>query len=212
MNEPIRYSAILLVGPPGSGKGTLGRALGELPGYLFVSAGALLRDADPDSPMGRKIREMQKAGELVPTDTVIDAWLAFMDARRSAGLDPENDTLLLDGLPRSIDQAERIKRHLNIRQVIHLHCADRKLLIERIHGRDDNRQDDSDQEAIEQRFTTYEEQTAPLLRDWFPPDRIKSVDAALPAINALAQVIEAITGNSPIPANEPRKAHGDKIQ
>jgi len=60
--------------------------------------------------------------------------------------------------------------------------------------------------------TTYEEQTAPLLNHFFPPDQIKSVDAGLPAINALAQVIEAIVGNSPIPANEPRKAHGDKIQ
>ena len=212
MNDPIRYSAILLIGPPGSGKGTFGRALGELPDYLFVSAGALLRDADPDSPEGRKIREFQKAGELVPTDTVVDAWLGFMEARRSDGFDAENGTLLLDGLPRSIEQAERISQHLNIQQVIHLHCPDRELLIERIRGRDDDRQDDADKEAIEQRFAIYEENTAPLLRDWFPQGLIESVDASLPAINVLAQVIEAIAGNSPIPANQPRKPHGDKIQ
>lgn len=200
-DSPNIKHAVLLFGPPGSGKGTMGLALGTLPGCTFVSMGETLRSVDPETDSGRRIREIQRKGDFVPADLVISVWIQRMKKLARQGFRPDQDLLALDGLPRTRQQAELLGSHLHIQQVIHLACDDRSLLEQRIRNRDAGREDDTDASVIRHRFDVYEEQTEPLLQ-WYPEEKISTVDAALPPMEVLGGIIGALTNCKNTPAKK----------
>lgn len=192
-NQPTvhRIRAVLLMGPPGSGKGTQGRILGKVPGFSFVSMGDLLRSLDPSREPGRAIHAHLRAGELVPAKLVLSAWDQYLESRVEAGLQPREEQLVLDGFPRNIEQAELLEPRVEIQQVIHLACDDDEILMERIRQRNDGRTDDADANVIRHRFEVYRKQTVPLL-DWYPRESITSVDGKRSPLGVLCQIVNAL--------------------
>src|SRR4051794_26214269 len=98
---------LILVGPPGAGKGTQAERLVEDFGLPYYATGDILRDAvKQDSELGKKAKEFMNNGDLVPDDLIIDLILDRVDSDEAA------DGFLLDGFPRTVAQAEALEKGL----------------------------------------------------------------------------------------------------
>src|SRR5690606_11967917 len=101
----MKYRTILLFGAPGSGKGTQGKILGSIPNFYHCACGDVFRNLRIDSPIGRIFLEYSSRGQLVPDEQTIALWRQSIEGVTRAGLfQPEQDTLVLDGIPRSVQQ------------------------------------------------------------------------------------------------------------
>src|SRR3954471_20665323 len=102
----MQFKSILLFGAPGSGKGTQGKILGAIPGFFHSSTGDIFRSLDLQSPTGRTVWEYSSKGKLVPDDLTIKIWLQYLKGMEMINqFHPENEIIVLDGLPRSVHQA-----------------------------------------------------------------------------------------------------------
>src|SRR6202000_1788004 len=96
----------------------------------------------------------------------VELWSRFIDSCKKAGrFNPDSDTLVLDGIPRNVHQAEMLKDTLDVRAIFYLRCANLNKLIERLQRRAlrENRLDDANLEIIRHRLKTYERETKPVL-------------------------------------------------
>ena len=191
---PRGYQAVLLFGPPGCGKGTQGKALDALPAFFHCSTGDIFRGLDPDSEHGTLFRQYATKGLLVPDDVTVAMWADFM--RRQVAdhkFDPAAELVLLDGVPRSVEQARMLDEHIEPLKIIDFVCSDEKQLVERIRNRalSSGRADDSDVSTIRRRLEVYHEQTAPLL-DHYPSDIVAAVDCLPPAGEVLQTVLNVL--------------------
>ena len=101
-----RYKAILLIGPPGSGKGTQGRILSAIPGFFHSATGDIFRSLDLNSEAGRIAWQYSSRGELVPDEFTINVWNQYIRGMELINqFHPESELLVLDGVPRSVKQA-----------------------------------------------------------------------------------------------------------
>lgn len=172
-----RPNAVLLFGPPGVGKGTQGGLLGCIPGFRHVSTGEMFRSMDAGAPLGRKIRSFTKEGKLVPDALTIQIFRAFVeDDINSDRFSPDREVLILDGIPRNVQQVELIAADMDVALVVHLVCHDEEKMIERIRARAEREQraDDAREEVVRHRFEVYEEQSAPVL-DCYPAEVVVDV-------------------------------------
>jgi adenylate kinase len=185
--------AVVIMGMPGSGKGTQGEALGTLPGVVHFEMGEALRDLDPASDTGREVQAIMRRGALVPTELVVQVWRDRMNEWAARGaLHRETDLVLLDGVPRSVEQARAFEPHIDLLGVVHLQCEDEGTLMDRIAGRRgaEGRSDDRN-ETVRERFRRYRESTRPLL-DHYGADLVRDVDACLPPLGVLAATAAAV--------------------
>lgn len=190
----MRYTAILLLGPPGAGKGTQGKLLGQIPGLMHNSSGEIFRSLDPASDAGRVFAAHAGHGELVPDDVTIAVWKQHMKMLESSGrFHPDREMLILDGIPRSPKQAEMLDDTVDVVKIIALAAADAEALIARLRGRakKENRDDDADESVIRNRLLVYEKHTAPLLRH-YPPEKIAAVEATLSPIEVLLEILKIV--------------------
>lgn len=174
----MMLKTVLLFGAPGCGKGTQGKALGTLPGYFHCSCGEVFRSLRLDSELGQVFVKYSSQGQLVPDEPTVRLWRQYIENRQRANeYQPDRDTLLLDGIPRNVPQAELLRDTLDVRAVIHLNCADPARLIERLQRRAlrENRLDDAKVDVIRDRLATYEQETRPVL-DYYGADRLREVD------------------------------------
>ena len=163
----MKYRSILLFGAPGAGKGTQGKVLGVIPNFLHCACGDVFRNLRSDSPLGKVFIEYSSRGQLVPDGTTVKLWRQFIhNSTKSGRFHPKHDTLVLDGIPRNVPQAEILKDTLDVVAVFYLKSADEKSLIHRIQRRaiKENRLDDANLEIIRERLKTYEQDTKPLLQ------------------------------------------------
>jgi adenylate kinase len=173
------YQTILLFGPPGVGKGTQGKILARIPGFFHSSTGDIFRNLDAQSEVGRLFFQYSSRGELVPDDVTLKIWGQNVYAASILGLfKPHADILVLDGLPRSVEQARLLYRTCNVLQVIHLVAKNKQMLFERMKKRamKENRADDAKDDVIRRRFEVYERETYPVL-DFYPTGIVAEVDA-----------------------------------
>jgi adenylate kinase len=163
---------IVLLGPPGSGKGTQAERLGEL-GYVALSTGDFLRAArEQDTELGRRASDFMDRGDLVPDD-LIDAMLA----EELAGLDGQK--VLLDGFPRTVEQADALAGLLGDRgreldDVVLLEVPD-DVVADRIGHRGQGRADDAP-ETVRERLRVYHRQTEPLVEYYDEGGLLRRVD------------------------------------
>lgn len=125
---------IILLGPPGAGKGTVAEGIVRKAGYTHVSTGDMLRAAvKADTQVGREARQYMEAGELVPDDVII----RIVEERLDSGRDDEN--YMFDGFPRTEEQAESLDSVLlklgSAVEHVFLLEVPRELLIDRLTGR-----------------------------------------------------------------------------
>ena len=167
--------AVVLFGKPGAGKGTQGRLLAATPGLVHVDMGDVLRE-HRDRPA---IAERLEQGELIPDDVVLRLLDAHLDELVRGGVyEPGRDLLVLDGVPRTTDQAEALERRMRVLAVVVLRCDDADVLRERLQRRaaDSDRRDDAAPDVVEERFREDEQRTRPVL-DWYGSRRVIEVDA-----------------------------------
>jgi len=187
-----RPTAVLLFGPPGVGKGTQGNLLNSIPGFKHVSTGEMFRSMDANGPLGRKVRGYTKQGNFVPDALTIQIFRAHIEDYVATGtFNPEDELLILDGIPRNAVQVEMITADMNVLKVVHLICRDEDKMIERIRLRAEreNRADDAREEIVRHRFEVYREQSAPVL-NCYTKDMIVDV----PADGEPAEVLHGLLG------------------
>jgi adenylate kinase len=191
----MKYNAILLIGPPGAGKGTQGKVLGTVPNYFHMSCGDVFRSLTVDSELGRVFLDYSGRGALVPDEYTVRLWRESIQARQRAGqFRPENDTLVLDGLPRNRTQAELLDDTLGVWAVFNLICPNREQLVLRLQRRAlrENRLDDANLEVIRQRLDTFAEETRPVL-DYYGAKLVHEVDATRRPVQVLHHILEVLT-------------------
>jgi len=154
---------LMILGAPGSGKGTQGKLLADHLGIPQVSTGELLRSAvQRGTALGREAKGYMDRGLLVPDSVVLRLIREILDSREAAR------GVLMDGFPRTVPQAQAVDRILaerraRVDRVLLLEVEEQEL-VKRLLGRaaKEGRSDDN-LESIKQRLTVYHEQTAPLV-------------------------------------------------
>lgn len=189
-----RYQSALLFGAPGSGKGTQGRVMGEVPGFFHLSCGDVFRNLDRSSQEYRDVNLYSSQGRLVPDETTIRIWKRHLDALTVLGqYKPQQDLLVLDGIPRNLRQAELVEEHIQVQMVVQLVCPDFEAMIRRIRRRaiKENRLDDASEDIIRRRFEIYQKETAPLLSH-YPKSLVREVDAIGSPAEVLLKVLQIL--------------------
>lgn len=186
---------IVLLGPPGAGKGTQAKLLEERRGMLQLSTGDMLRAAVASgSKVGREAKAVMDAGRLMPDDVMIGIISERIDASNAAGF-------ILDGFPRTVAQAEALddllaEKGMTLDAVVEL-AVDDQVLVDRIATRareaaaaGETRTDDT-AETLRKRLAVYHEQTAPILPFYRQQGRLHVVDG-MASIEDVAGQIEAV--------------------
>jgi len=190
----MKYRTILLFGAPGSGKGTQGKILGTIPNFFHCACGDVFRAAKADSSLGRKFLKYSSRGQLVPDEPTVELWREFIhNCERTGRFRPEQDILVLDGIPRNVHQAEMLADTLNVIAMIYLHCADMEALVERLQKRalKENRLDDANVEVIRDRFKTYEKESKPVL-NFYGKKLLRRVDSTQTPLEVLRDVLKVV--------------------
>ena len=189
-----RYKCVLLFGAPGAGKGTQGAILGRIPGFFHCSCGDVFRNIDITSPLGRSFYEYSSRGELVPDRLTVQMWAKVIEARTVIGdYKPRHDLLVLDGIPRTLEQARLMERYIDVMTIIHLTCDNEKAMFERLRRRalKSNRHDDADEKVIRHRWDVYEHETAPVLSHYPKEDQVEINSIGSPA-QILHDILEGL--------------------
>jgi adenylate kinase len=179
MSSPSRYKTILMFGAPGSGKGTQGAILGRIPRFIHCACGEVFRALDTRTPLGQQFVQYSSRGELVPDELTVQLWKANIMSRGESHLfKPDIDFLVLDGIPRNLEQAKIMEQYIDVLHVFHLSCPNRQELHRRLRKRalKENRWDDAKDETIERRIRTYEEESKPML-EFYTRDKVTDIDA-----------------------------------
>lgn len=177
---------MVLLGPPGAGKGTQAEKLAEKFGIPQISTGNLFRsNISKGTPLGVEAKKYLDAGDLVPAELTN----ALVDDRLDA--DDTAAGFILDGFPRSVEQAVALKemlakRNLKLDAVLEFRVSESELLT-RLKSR--GRADDTE-EVILNRMKVYRDETAPLL-DYYR-DELVSVDAVGSLDEVFARALQAL--------------------
>ena len=190
----VKRPAIILLGAPGAGKGTQGKILGTIPRFFHCECGNVFRSLDTRTPLGKKFVEYSSRGELVPDELTVELWKTQVSNWSDMHVyKPDIDYLVLDGIPRNVEQAQFMADFIQVEQVFHLSCPDRSELARRMRKRalKDNRMDDANEIVIQRRIATYEEETKPILA-YFPSNIICEIDATKPPVQVINQITSVI--------------------
>lgn len=164
--EDLYRVDILLLGPPGAGKGTQGAILSDRIGVPKFATGDLLREAvRGQSPLGLQAKAVMEAGGLVSDDIILGVVAEELDKPASA------DGVIFDGVVRTIPQAEGLSKILaakgrQVDLVLFFEVSDEEILARLEKRRLVESRADDDPLAVQRRLTAYRLQTAPVL-DWY---------------------------------------------
>jgi adenylate kinase len=190
----MRYKTILLFGAPGSGKGTQGKILGEIPGFYHNATGDIFRSLDLQSEMGRMFWEYAGKGKLVPDEFTIKLWKQYIQGMEMVNqFHPESQIVVLDGIPRSLTQAKLLEDTIDVEKIIYLRTDNLQKMVERLRRRalKENRFDDANDAVIQHRLEVYESETRPVL-DFYPPEKVVRIDATMSQIRVLSEILKVL--------------------
>ena len=167
--------AILVVGPPGSGKGTQAKLIAKKFGYKHVSTGDILRKLNKNSTLGKKVFALINKGNFIPPKLAVQITLNYIKSNKKI--------LVLDGFPRTLNQAIALddllaNKNIQIDHIIQVD-VDEKLLFERIKQRaeeSDFVRNDDNKDVLIKRITVYQKDTMPVLEYYRSLKRLKTVD------------------------------------
>jgi adenylate kinase len=181
---------IVLLGAPGSGKGTQAKVLSDHYGIRHIGVGDVLRQAVRDgSAVGQQINDQLTRGDLVGDDVVLGVvWPLIVESAASGGY-------VLDGFPRTLQQAQMAyaqaeREHVGADAVVYLE-ADREVRLQRTLARAADRSDDV-ASVIEHRLRVFEERTHPLVDFYASRGLLIALDAARPVDVVSAEIIAAL--------------------
>jgi adenylate kinase len=191
---------LILLGPPGAGKGTQAQRLVAKHGIVQLSTGDMLRAAvAAGTEVGLRAKSIMEAGKLVPDEVVV----AIIADR--IGQDDAKRGFILDGFPRTVPQAEALdrlltERGLKLDAVIELK-VDEGVLVKRIENRvaemtarGEKLRADDNPDVLKGRLVAYRTQTAPLADHYARKTMLKTVDGMAP-IDAVTAAIDRLLGS-----------------
>jgi adenylate kinase len=175
----MKYRTILLFGAPGSGKGTQGKILSNIPGFFHCACGDVFRSLKADSELGGLFVSYSSKGQLVPDDLTIRLWRESIEASTQGGrFHPKKDLLVLDGIPRNVAQAKMLENVLDVRAMFWLKITNEDALVRRMQRRalKENRLDDLHLDVIRERLHTYDKDTRPVA-DFYGKKLVHRIDS-----------------------------------
>jgi adenylate kinase len=211
---------LILLGPPGAGKGTQAQRLVHRYGIVQLSTGEMLRAAvAAGTPVGLKIQDIMASGALVPDDTVISIIsdrLDQPDARKG---------FILDGFPRTVPQAQALddllkKKHIKLDAVVELRVNESALLqrvetrVAEMRARGEEVRIDDTPEVLSKRLASYRSLTEPLIHYYSERRKLLTVDGMMTIehvtreINRILAAIGAVAGKAQAAAGGAKKASG----
>jgi adenylate kinase len=204
---------LILLGPPGAGKGTQAQRLVDKYGIIQLSTGDMLRAAvRAATPVGLKVKHIMERGDLCPDEIVVETV-----ADRISQPDAHNG-FILDGFPRTVHQAEALDRmlkekHLELDAVIELKVDEDSLLhriekrVAEMAARGEALRADDNAEALKKRLDAYRQLTAPLIGYYAGKGMLRTIDGMAPieeVTKALTAVLEEAAPESAAPKSARR--------
>jgi adenylate kinase len=192
---------LILLGPPGAGKGTQAQRLVAKYGVVQLSTGDMLRAAvKAGTPLGRQVQEIMAGGGLCPDDLVVGIVghrIEQPDARKG---------FILDGFPRTVPQAAALdrllaERGLELDAVIELRVNEDALIsriesrIAEMRARGETVREDDTPEVLHRRLKAYREQTAPLIAYYRNQGVLRTVNGMAPIPEVAAAIEKALPGD-----------------
>ncbi len=203
LNERVLPDAqgkiLVILGPPGSGKGTVSKKLAERNGFVHISTGELIRNSDD-----KELKKLVSGGSFIP-----DRLMVRMLRKEMGKIDFANG-VIIDGFPRNLKQVKLLdsllgKMGVGLSHVLFLDLKEEKAK-ERILKRaeKENREDDKNPEVIAKRFKEYQEKTSPLIDKYKESRKLVTVDAS----GGSESVYDSVVKKLDIPAK--KKDEGKK--
>ena len=184
---------IILLGPPGAGKGTQAQILVEKRGMIQLSTGDMLREAkDSGTEMGNRVAEVMARGELVTDEIVIGLIEEKLEKDANCGF-------IFDGFPRTTAQAEALDVFLNGREtpvscMLALDVAEEELKTRLLaRAETSGRPDDADPAVIQKRIDVYNAETAPVASHYAAQGKFTGVDG----IGTIEEITERLQAAIP---------------
>jgi adenylate kinase len=202
---------LILLGPPGAGKGTQAQRLVDKYGIVQLSTGDMLRAAvKAATPVGLKVKHIMERGDLCPDEIVVEAV-----SDRISQPDAHNG-FILDGFPRTVHQAEALDRmlkekHLELDAVIELKVDEDSLLhriekrVAEMTARGEPLRADDNAEALKKRLDAYRQLTAPLIGYYAGKGMLRSIDGMAP-IEEVTKALTAVLEEAAAPKPAARRA------
>jgi len=208
---------LILLGPPGSGKGTQAQRLVHRYGIVQLSTGEMLRAAvAAGTPVGLKAKDVMASGGLVPDDIVIGIISDRLDQPDAA------KGFILDGFPRTVPQAEALdellkKKHMKLDAVIELRVNESALL-QRVETRaaetrsrgEEVRVDDT-QEVLTKRLASYRSMTEPLIHYYSERRKLLTVDGMMTIEHVTREINRILAAIGAVEAKAEAKAAAKRI-
>jgi len=176
---------IVLLGAPGSGKGTLAKQLKDKWSYSLITTGDILRtEKNSDSEIGKQIKNLIGKGNLVPDDLI--------NQIIEKEIPKTKEPFILDGFPRTVPQGEFLDKITDVELVIYLEVSDetiQKRILER--GKTSGREDDKSIEIIQRRIKQFKEETFPLI-DFYKDKKVLTYVDGEQSISEVFDMVENI--------------------
>jgi adenylate kinase len=205
---------LILLGPPGAGKGTQAQRLVQRHGIVQLSTGEMLRAAvAAGTPVGLKAKDVMAGGGLVPDDIVIGIIsdrLDQPDARKG---------FILDGFPRTVPQAQALddllkKKHIRLDAVVELRVNESALLqrvetrVAEMRARGDEVRIDDTPEVLSKRLASYRSMTEPLIHYYSERRKLLTVDGMMTIEHVTREINRILAAIGAVDAKSAKKAAG----
>ena len=207
---------MILLGPPGSGKGTQAQRLVQRYGIVQLSTGEMLRAAvAAQTPVGIKAQDVMASGGLVPDEIVVGIISDRLDQPDAA------KGFILDGFPRTVPQAEALdellkKKHIKLDAVIELRVNESALLqrvetrVAEMQARGENVRIDDTPEVLTKRLASYRSQTEPLIHYYSERRKLLTVDGMMTIEHVTREISRILAAIGAVEARAARKASATK--
>jgi adenylate kinase len=203
---------LILLGPPGSGKGTQAQRLVHRYGIVQLSTGEMLRAAvAAQTPVGLKAKDIMASGGLVPDDMVVGIISDRLDQPDAA------KGFILDGFPRTVPQAEALdeqlkKKHMRLDAVIELRVNESALLqrvetrVTEMRARGEEVRIDDTQEVLTKRLASYRALTEPLIHYYSERRKLLTVDGMMTIEHVTREINRILAAIGAVDAKASKKA------